>query len=72
MNKKQVGGNHYLRAIQPWDIILAWGLGYWRGNIIKYVLRSPDKNGLEDLKKAQHYLSYCIDHYEELKKENLL
>ena len=69
---KQVGGSHYLNAIQPWDIIRAWGLGFHRGNILKYVLRAPLKNGKEDLEKAKHYLDYLIDNYDDLKKENIL
>ena len=62
---KQVGGTHYQKAIQPWDIIREWNLDYWRGNVIKYVLRCHEKNGIEDLKKAIHYLEYAIEHYEE-------
>ena len=69
---KQVGGSHYLKAIQPWDIIRAWGLGFHRGNILKYVLRAPIKNGKEDLEKAKHYLEYLIDNYDDLKKEGIL
>lgn len=69
---KQVGGSHYLKAIQPWDIIRAWGLGFHRGNILKYVLRAPLKNGKEDLEKAKHYLDYLIANYDDLKKENIL
>ena len=57
---RQVGGNHYKKAIQPWDIIDEWQLNYWAGNIIKYVLRYPYKNGVEDLEKAKHYLEYLI------------
>jgi len=57
---RQVGGNHYKKAIQPWDIIDEWNLNYWAGNIIKYVLRYPYKNGVEDLEKAKHYLEYLI------------
>ena len=30
------------------------------GNIIKYILRWPHKNGIEDLKKAQWYLNDLI------------
>lgn len=37
------------------------------GNVIKYILRWPDKNGLEDLKKAKWYLEHLINHIE---KEN--
>lgn len=37
------------------------------GNIIKYILRWKNKNGLEDLKKAQWYLNHLINIVE---KEN--
>lgn len=30
---------------------------------IKYILRAPDKNGLEDLKKAQRMIKYAIDNW---------
>jgi hypothetical protein len=63
---KQVGGDHYLKAIQPWDIIRAWELNYWEGNIVKYVLRHQYKNKLEDIEKAIHYLEFIRDNYEEL------
>lgn len=58
----QVGGNHYSKMkIQPIDFITENGLGYIEGNIIKYVCRYKDKNGLEDLQKAQHYLQMLIE-----------
>lgn len=57
----QVGGNHYeAMAMQPWEIIEANSLDFWEGNIIKYVMRYRSKNGVEDLKKARHYLEYLI------------
>ena len=31
---------------------------------MKYILRAPDKNGLEDLKKAQRMIKYVIDNWE--------
>lgn len=41
------------------------------GNIIKYICRWKDKNGLEDLKKAKWYLEHLINHLEKYnKKEN--
>lgn len=64
----QVGGKHYLRAIQPFDIVKVWGLGFYRGNVIKYVLRCMAKNGKEDLMKARHYLDYCIENFEDLEQ----
>ena len=35
------------------------------GNIIKYVLRAPRKNGIEDLKKARYILDKLIEHVED-------
>jgi hypothetical protein len=63
---KQVGGTHYKKAIQPWDIINAWKLDYWRGNCVKYVLRAPYKNGREDIEKAIHYLEYLLENWDEV------
>ena len=58
----QVGGDHYLgRAMQPWDIIEAWGLDFWEGNCLKYLLRrKPSTDRSTDLRKARHYLDKCI------------
>ena len=40
------------------------------GNVLKYICRWKNKNGLEDLKKAQWYLERLINHVEKLEKEN--
>ena len=61
-NKIQVAGSHYKsKAIQPWDYIASNGLGYFEGNIVKYVSRWRDKGGVDDLRKAQHYLQKLIE-----------
>ena len=60
-NEIQVGGSHYQKPIQTWDFIAANNIGFFEGNVIKYVSRWKDKNGLEDLKKAQHYLTKLIE-----------
>lgn len=58
----QVGGDHYAKhKIQHWDIVQEYGLGYFEGAIVKYVLRHRDKNGVEDLKKARHTLDRLIE-----------
>lgn len=58
----QVGGNHYKsKAIQPVEYIHANNIGYFEGNVIKYVTRWRDKNGIQDLEKAIHYLELLID-----------
>ncbi len=54
---KQEGGNHYKdMPIQPIEIIHANELDFFQGNIMKYVFRHKSKNGIEDLKKAKHYI----------------
>jgi hypothetical protein len=60
-NDKQVGGGHYQKPVQPWDYIIANDIGYMEGNIIKYVSRWRDKGGVQDLRKAQHYLQKLIE-----------
>ncbi len=62
VNHTQVGGAHYKAlGIQPWDAIHAWGLCFFAGNVIKYVARHKAKGGVEDLKKARHYLDKLIE-----------
>lgn len=60
--EKQVSGNHYKQfAIQPIEFINANNLSYMQGNVIKYVVRYPFKNGLTDLEKAKHYIKMLIE-----------
>jgi hypothetical protein len=49
---------HYTAtAIEPIDVIEAWGLGFCLGNAVKYIARAAHKGALlEDLKKARWYL----------------
>lgn len=69
-NKTQVGGTHYKNmSIQPWDAMAAWMTpeefrGFLRGNIIKYVARASAKGGIEDIRKARHYIEKLINHME--------
>ena len=61
-NDRQVAGNHYKgKAIQPWDYIASNQLGYFEGNIVKYVSRWKEKGGVQDLEKAKHYLEKLIE-----------
>ena len=61
-NDKQVAGTHYAnKVIQPWDFITANNIPYIEGCIIKYVSRWKEKNGVEDLLKAKHYLEKLIE-----------
>ena len=59
---EQPGGSHYKdKAIQPVQYIHANGIGYCEGNVIKYVSRWREKNGLQDLLKARHYIDLLIE-----------
>lgn len=67
IDSTQVGGDHYTSLpIQPWEYLQS-NLGpegfeaYLAGNVIKYLSRYKRKNGVEDLKKAQHYLAKLIE-----------
>lgn len=67
----QEGGGHYKdQAIQPVEYIHANGIGYFEGNVIKYVSRWRKKNGIEDLKKAKHYLELLIELEQSLEPVN--
>ncbi len=58
----QVDGNHYKdQAIQPVEYIHANNIGYFEGNVIKYVSRWRKKNGIKDLEKAKHYIELLIE-----------
>lgn len=58
----QHGGTHYKKLkIQPVEYIMANDIPYMEGNVIKYVSRWKDKGGIEDLKKAKHYLEILIE-----------
>lgn len=58
----QSGGNHYkIMAIQPVEYIHANNLGYFEGNVVKYVSRWKNKNGIADLEKAKHYCELLIE-----------
>lgn len=61
-NDSQQGGSYYkTKAIQPWDYITANEMGYLEGNVVKYITRWRQKDGLKDLRKAQHYLQKLIE-----------
>lgn len=61
-NDTQHGGDHYKsKPIQPWDFIAANKIGFFEGNAIKYLCRWHSKGGVEDLRKAVHYIQKLIE-----------
>ena len=64
----QVGGEHYRnKDVQPWTAMQAWMTpeqfkGFLWGNVIKYIARYKDKDGVKDVLKARHYLERLLEH----------
>jgi hypothetical protein len=53
---RQVGGKHYKTfRIQPYEFISKNNLSFFQGNVVKYVCRYLNKNGVQDLEKIIHY-----------------
>ena len=53
---KQIGGNHYKSfPIQPYEFISKNNLSFFQGNVVKYVCRYLNKNGIQDIEKIIHY-----------------
>lgn len=58
----QVAGDHYKKLkIQPVEYIHGNGIGFIEGSVIKYVTRWRDKGGIDDLRKARHFIDLLID-----------
>jgi len=58
----QVGGDHYKKmGIQPMEYITKNNMPFADGCIIKYVTRWRFKGGIEDLKKAKHFIDLLIE-----------
>lgn len=66
-NDTQVGGQHYQNLKQQhWDRIVdmfGWpgARPYFVGNITAYIERYWQKNGVQDLHKAKHYIEKLIE-----------
>ena len=71
-NEVQEGGTHYKdMKVQPWDAMEAWlspaqSRGFLLGSAIAYLARVntkgvEGKGGMQDIKKARHYLDKIIE-----------
>lgn len=65
-NDKQIGGAHYkqFKGFESWDVVRVWGLGYLDGTALKYISRWRHKGGVEDIKKAIHFLEKLVEEEE--------
>ena len=71
----QAGSTHYVtKSIQPWTAMESWMSpeefeGFLRGNVIKYIARYKDKDGIKDIFKAKHYLEKLLECLETRKQD---
>ena len=60
--KNQIGGEHYKDyVIQPIEFIYFNNIPFLEANVIKYIVRGQEKNGVQDLEKAKHYIDLLIE-----------
>jgi hypothetical protein len=68
-DQTQIGGDHYKKLkIQVVEYCMENGIPFMEGSAIKYLTRWRDKGGIEDLKKAKHFVEMLIE-YEENKDD---
>lgn len=60
-NEKQIGGRHYKTSYEHWDLAIVIPMTYLEGCATKYIARSRKKGGVEDLKKAMHYIEKIME-----------
>ena len=47
-------------GMQPFDVVDEFGLDFYEGNVVKYIVRWRKKNGVDDLRKARTYIEALI------------
>ena len=67
--KDPINPDYYTKGIEVTKFILSWKLNFCEGNIVKYICRWRNKNGVEDLLKAKKYLELLIDEESVTNKE---
>ena len=68
--KDNINPHYYTQGIDCIDYITSKNMSFLEGNVVKYVTRHRMKNGLEDLHKAQWYLTRLIQDYNEKGEES--
>tara|TARA_R110002124_G_scaffold120614_1_gene278677 strand:- start:596 stop:805 length:210 start_codon:yes stop_codon:yes gene_type:complete len=60
MMNDNINPDYYRKGIETTDYIQSHSMNYLEGNIIKYVTRHRAKGGVDDLRKAEWYLTRLI------------
>jgi len=58
--------SHYKMEIQPVVFIVKNNIKFREANAIKYICRHEQKGGIEDIKKAIHYLEMILKDYRDV------
>ena len=61
MDINKIKPSYYGTGIDVIEFCLRNNLTFMQGNVIKYVTRYKDKNGIEDLEKAKEYINRLIE-----------
>ena len=61
MASDPINPKYYKKGIETTKYILSHDMGFCEGNIIKYIKRYKQKDGLQDLKKDKKYLELLIE-----------
>ena len=67
---KAVNGLEVIDVIEAFTFDLKGIEATDTGNVLKYMCRWKNKNGVQDLEKARWYLEHLIDHVKLLEEEN--
>jgi len=61
-NDRQVGGEHYKgQKVEHWDFVYMHKIPYHEAQAIKYIMRHRAKGGVDDLRKAIHFIEKVIE-----------
>ena len=61
MDVNKIKPSYYCTGIDVIEFCLRNNLTFMQGNVIKYVTRYKNKNGIEDLEKAKEYIDRLIE-----------
>jgi hypothetical protein len=65
-NSRQVSGTHYAGEYQHWDLVIDTRLPYMHAQVIRYVYRWRKKGGVQDLRKAKHFIQKMKERLDDL------
>lgn len=73
MSDKISAPKHYtFSKYEPKDVIWAWNLDFYLGNVIKYIARAgrkEDSSMIDDLRKARQYIDFELEKLQENSQE---